>query len=427
MKVAIIGAGFTGLSAAYFLQKKGHSITIFEKDALPGGLALGYKQDLWKWSLEQHYHHWFTNDKSILGLAREIGHLVIIKRPKTSSYVDDKIYQLDSPLSLLRFPKLSLTDRIRTGLALGLLRYNPYWKPLEKFKAEPYLKTIMGDAAYKKIWEPLMVNKLGSYASLVSLAWFWARIYKRTPSLAYPQGGFLNFAIHVEKILTKKGVIIHHESEVIKIDGGKKPYVSFKREGSVKKEYFDKIIVTVPTPLFIKITPSLPKKYVKDLSNLKGIGAINLILRLSKPFFDDDTYWLNMCDLNSPILAIVEHTNFMDKKNYNKEHVVYIGNYNPITDQKFSMNEKELLSLYHPYLSKINPDYKKSIIGMKVFKAPFAQPIIPINYSKKIPPFTTPLKNIFLANIQQVYPWDRGTNYAVELGEKIASLIDHED
>lgn len=424
MKVAIIGAGFTGLSASYFLQKKGHKITIFERDILPGGLALGYKEDKWKWTLEQHYHHWFTNDKSILNLANEIHHPVIIKRPKTSSFVDEKIFQLDSPLSLLKFPMLSLMDRIRTGFALGILRYNPFWKPLEKFRAVPYLKKLMGNTAYKKIWEPLMVNKLGSYASVVSLAWFWARIYKRTPSLAYPKGGFLNFAIHLENVLTKKGVIIHHTSEVTKIDGGKKPFVLFKKEGSVKKEYFDKIIVTVPSPLFIKITPSLPEKYVKDLSTLKGIGAINLILRLSKPFFSDNTYWLNMCALDSPILAIVEHTNYMHTKNYNNEHVIYIGNYNPITDVKFSMSDKQLLSLYHPYLIKINPEYKKSIIGMKVFKAPFAQPIIETNYSKKIPPFKTPLENIFLANIQQVYPWDRGTNYAVELGEKIAAVID---
>jgi len=77
-----------------------------------------------------------------------------------------------------------------------------------------------------------------------------------------------------------------------------------------------------------------------------------------------------------------------------------------------------------PYLQKINPDFKKSWIKKAyVFKAPFAQPIIPLNYSKEVPPFETPMEGLYLCNMQQVYPYDRGTNYAVELGEKVAKLI----
>lgn len=427
MKIGIIGAGFTGLSAAYYLQKNGHDVTVIEKDKLPGGLAIGYKEEDWEWTLEQHYHHWFTNDRRVLDLAKEIGHKVIIRRPKTSSFVDGGIYQLDSPVSLLKFPKLSIVNRIRTGLTLALLKFNPYWKPLEKYRAEPYLKKFMGSKSYKAIWEPLMVNKLGKYSKSVSLAWFWARIYKRTPSLAYPDGGFLNFANHLEEVLLKNNVVIHHETEVLGIDEKKVPKIKFRRNDKTQTEVFDKIVVTVPTPLFIKITPSLPEKYIASLTRLKGIGAINLVLRLSKQFMKDGTYWLNMCDIKSPILAVVEHTNFMDAKEYNKEHLLYVGNYNPTTDKKFSMNENELLELYHPYLEKISPGYKKTIIGKRVFKAFFAQPIIPPHYSKQIPPFRTPLKDVYLANIQQVYPWDRGTNYAVELGKKISDYIENEN
>ena len=156
---------------------------------------------------------------------------------------------------------------------------------------------------------------------------------------------------------------------------------------------------------------------------LKGLGAINLILRLKKPFLEDGTYWLNICDKKSPIMAIVEHTNFMDKKYYNNEHIVYLGNYLPHDHPYMKMQADELLRVYDPYLKKINKNYQLSILNYQLFTVPFAQPIIPLNYSKIIPPFETPMKNVYLANIQQVYPWDRGTNYAVELGEKVAKLI----
>jgi len=425
MNVGIIGAGFTGLAAGYYLSKKGHQVTIIEKEKSPGGLAIGYREEGWKWSLESHYHHWFTNDKSILSLAQEINHRVIIKRPKTSSFVEGNIYQLDSPLSLLRFPKLSFVDKIRTGLSLSLLKFNPYWKPLENFYAEPYLKKTMGEKAYKKIWEPLMKNKLGRHARYVSLAWFWARIYKRTPSLAYPEGGFLEFANHLENIIKKRGGIFYYNADVIRISSDKHPKIAYKDSDNNKtnEKEFDTIIVTLPSPLFTKLTPSLPKLYSNKLNQIINIGAMNLILRLDKSFLSDGTYWLNMCDKNSSILAVVEHTNYMDRKNYNNEHIVYLGNYLEIADKKYSMSSHQLLDLYDPWLKKINPDYKKSLINYRLFRAPFAQPIIPLRYSKKVPGFKTPLKKVYLANIQQVYPWDRGTNYAVELGRKVTDII----
>lgn len=423
MKIGIIGAGFTGLSAAYYLSKEGHEVTVFEKANLPGGLAIGYKEKEWEWTLEEHYHHWFTNDKSVLSLAREISYPVITKRPKTSSFVEDRIYQLDSPISLLLFSRLPLVSRIRMGFAIALLRFNPFWKPLERFTAEPLLRRVMGKKAYRVIWEPLMINKLGNYSAVVSLAWFWARIYKRTTSLAYPKGGFLSFAKRLEEEVKANGGKFLYGVEVDKLESNGDVSIQFLKDSQKELRRFDNVIVTLPTSHFIKIAPQLPDSYKSTYSSLKGLGAINLVMRLKEPFFPDNTYWLSMCDIDSPILAIVEHTNFMDKTHYNNEHILYIGNYMEITDKRYQMSKEELTDLYDPWLKRINPQYRKTIISSELFKAPFAQPIIPVNYSKKIPPFKTPLKGVFLANIQQVYPWDRGTNYAVELGKKISDLV----
>ena len=115
MNVAIIGAGFTGLSAAYELTARGHSVTIYESDDKPGGLAVGFHKEAWKWTVENHYHHWFTNDRFILNLAKQLKHEVCIKRPKTSAYRDGKIFRLDSIVNILTFPLLNITDRLRMG------------------------------------------------------------------------------------------------------------------------------------------------------------------------------------------------------------------------------------------------------------------------------------------------------------------------
>src|SRR3989344_4210723 len=381
MRIAIIGAGFTGLSSAYQLIHQGHQVTVFEIDNKPGGLALGFQDPSWEWSLEKHYHHWFTNDFHILNLAKDLHYEVIVQRPKTSVYLDKQMFQFDSPKNVLLFPKLTLLEKLRMSSVVGGLRVNPFWKPLERFNTTEFLEKLMGKRAYKMIWEPQMVNKFGTYADDISLAWFWARIKKRTPSLAYPQRGFLAFAEYLVKHIEQKGARFLFNTEILSLDQVKgKVSITSISNSKKKAEQFDKVIVTLPGSLFAKISPTLPDGYKKRLMVLKGLGAINLVLRLKKQFLTDNTYWLSICEKNAPIMAIVEHTNFMDKKHYNNEHIVYLGNYLPREHPYFSYSAEKLLEAYEPLLKKVQPKFRDSLIPLHMFTVPFAQPIIPRNY-----------------------------------------------
>jgi hypothetical protein len=66
-----------------------------------------------------------------------------------------------------------------------------------------------------------------------------------------------------------------------------------------------------------------------------------------------------------------------------------------------------------------------------LWKAKYAQPVTEINYSKYLPGITTPYNNVFIATMAQIYPEDRGTNYAIRDGKNIAKkiigLIDNEN
>lgn len=421
MKVGIIGAGFAGLSAAYDLSKNGVEVTVYERENVPGGLAIGFTEKRWKWSLEKHYHHWFVSDWAVRNLAREVGHEVMFKRPKTSVYIDGERLQLDSPISLLRFSKLPIVERLRTGLVLAYLKFTPSWKTLETVTAQGFLKKYGGSTSWEVLWQPLFDKKFSNYSSGIPASWFWARIKKRSASLGYPEEGFASFAKSVDGAIRKQGgKFIYNTSVESIVRKSNKVVVS----AANKEDKFDRVICTLPSFLFTKIAKNLPETYKKSLLSLQSIGAVNLILSLKKPFLEDGTYWLNINDLDFPFLAVVEHTNFMDKKFYNNEHLVYIGNYLPHEHEYYKKEANDLISEFLPYLKKINPRFSRSqIIKSYLFKAQFAQPIIPLNYSKLLPANKTPIKGLYLANIQQVYPWDRGTNYAVELGEKVAELV----
>lgn len=411
MRIAIIGAGFTGLTAAFKLSQKGHQVTIFEKEKKAGGLAGGFKETNWQWSLDFFYRHLFINDQATKKLLKEIGVEIIWSKPKTSVFKNGRIYRFDSPLSILSFPYFSFLDKIRTGLASLYLKMINRWQPLEKITASSWLPKFYGEKVYQIIWLPLLKGKFGSWAEKVPMAWFWARIKKRTTCLGYPQGGFQSLADKFVGIIKKNGGQFHFQKEI-------KNFQELKGK-------FDKIIFTIPISIFLGIMKGeLPQDYQQKLNQLKMSGVLNLILVLKESFLKDGTYWLNVNEENFPFVGVIEHTNFIDKSHYHQYSILYVLNYYPQNHRFFKMNKEKILKEFLPFLPKINPDFKENWIKKSyLFSNLYAQPLIPLNYSIIIPSFKTPVKNVFLACMQQVYPWDRGLNYAIELGEKITEEI----
>lgn len=416
MRIAIIGAGFTGLACAYQLSKQGFDIIVFEKESLPGGLAFGFKEKKWQWPLEKHYHHLFLSDSKMIVFAKKVGAPIVFSRPETKSLIDDEIYPLDSPLDVLKLSKLSLLQRVRMGAVLGYLRMTPHWKPMEKKPASFWLPRTMGEEPYKILWEPLLSAKFGEHKDEVPLSWFWARIKKRSSKLGYPEGGFQNLAFKIQKQAENFGAKFYFQTEIKKIS-------QEKNKIKIADSYFDKAIFTTSPAMFLKIVKDLPNDYINQLEKFKALASLTLILILKKQFLEDNTYWLNICNKDFPFLTIVEHTNFIDKTHYGNQHIVYMGKYLTHKDPYLAKSKDELLKIYNPFLKKINKDYKSSIIDVKLFVDLYAQPVITLNYSKILPSFKTPVKNLYLACMHQVYPWDRGTNYAIELGEKVAKLL----
>jgi len=414
MRIAVVGAGVTGLTAAYRLSEKGHRVVVFEKEDYVGGLAAGFTRpsqdalgrvilrsfseggsttDGWEWSLENYFHHFFTSDRALQNLAGELGlaDKLFFKRPKSSIYYNGKITQFDSPISVLTFPHLPFSQRLRTGLVTAYLKATDDWGSFEKITAAEWLKKFYGQRAYQILWQPLLKAKFGDYASGVSMAWFWARIKKRSAKLGYIEGGFQ--------------VLIEALVDRMKANGGE---INLNHEVAESLNGFDRVISTA----LIK------------LEKFRWVGALNLILFLKEPFLTDGTYWLNINDPDFPFVAVVEHTNFIDKKHYGGGHILYLGGYYPQDHRYFQMSKEEILADFLPYLKQINPTLSKfSIFNFQFTKSLYAQPVIPVNYSKMIPSMKMDNPRFFRANMQMVYPWDRGLNYAIELGQKVAGEV----
>jgi len=424
MKIAVIGAGITGLAAAFDLAGAGHDVTIVEAASYAGGLAAGFKSERWEWHLEHYYHHWFETDQDILTLIDEIGERgkVFFPRPTTSMYLGGKIYPFDSPLRMLFFPKLALIPKLRFGLTGLYLRLTKNWQSLEKETAHNWLTRMMGQTAYKVLWEPLLVGKFGEYYQEVNMAWFWARIHKRSTRLGYFEGGFQAFIDALTQKVIERGAKIKFNAPVSAINP--QPGGGFKIELADSTEDFDQVLSTVSPQLFGRHTPSLPADYLAALQNLKSMGAVVAILALKYPLTTEH-YWINLPkEEGAPFLALVEHTNFVSASHYDNDHIVYCGDYLNPDHEFFSLSKEEILAKFLPSLARFNPNFNPDWVKESwLFRTKYAQPVPPVNHSRNIPNLQTPIPGLYWASMSQVYPWDRGTNYAVEIGRRAAKMI----
>lgn len=425
MKIAIIGAGPAGLAAAYDLTRAQHSVTIYEAAPEVGGLASGFKAPHWEWSLEKFYHHWFASDSAILGLINELGwsEQVLFPRPYTVAFINGKFQPLDSPLQALKFflSNFSLLDTFRFGVATLYLRLSSNWQALEKVSAEDWARRWYGEKVYNALWRPLLVGKFGEEnLKVVNMAWLWARLHARTTRLGTFTGGFQAFLDKLADVVRKQGAEIRLNSAVteIKEEGGRLRVMT--AQGA---EVFDVVLSTSSPRLMAKIAPDLPADYAAKLNALKSMGAVVMVMTLKQKL--TNYYWHNLPkEAGFPFLAMVEHTNYMEAKHYGGDTIIYCGDYLEADHPYFQLSKEALLEKFLPALTRFNPAFDRSWVkDVWLWKTAYAQPVPPVNHSRNIPDLRTPVKGLYFASMSQVYPWDRGTNFAVEIGRRVAKMV----
>jgi hypothetical protein len=93
-------------------------------------------------------------------------------------------------------------------------------------------------------------------------------------------------------------------------------------------------------------------------------------------------------------------------------------------DELFRLETDAVATQFLPHLSRLNPEFDPGwVVGIWSFSAPFAQPIVTTDYRDHIPPFATPVPGLFVANMFQVYPHDRGQNYSIALAERLVAEL----
>lgn len=453
MKVAVLGAGVAGLSAAYHLSERGHACDVLERWPGLGGqvatLEVGDGDPL-----ERYYHHLFTSDRDIVALYEELGLDDAIEWLPSSMaiYSAGRSHAFTSPLDLLRFQPLPLMARIRMGAgALALQRFARHVEPFERITARELVERWMGQGAWEVVWGPLLRAKFGSRAEQISGAWLWGKLSlrrqikgreARQEVLGYPRGGWQPLLERLRDEIESGGgrvLIDHPAASIARGPGGEGFEVGSGAPGSFRRghdpgefersssESYDAVVATVPSPVFeglldTELTQAIGAPYMNKVRAAEYHTAVCLLLRIDRPF--SDFYWTNIADPSIPFIGLIEQTNLISPSRYGGHRYLYVANYVEPGEALLGLGADELLEHYADGLRAVAPGYERTWVKESwLFHEPAAQPVVTLGYRDRIPSLQTPVPNLILANTTQIYPEDRGTNYSVRLGRDAADTL----
>ncbi|MCC9307401.1 NAD(P)/FAD-dependent oxidoreductase [Kitasatospora sp. RB6PN24] len=433
--VVIVGAGFTGLSAALELAGQGLSCRIIEAEPEIGGLAGTFEAG--GHQLDRFYHHWFSSDHEMLELCSRLGisRLLEAHETRTGVYYANSVYRLSSPLDVLRFAPLAMSDRIRLGLMALRAQRVKHWRQLESRTAEDWLVALGGRRVYEVVWRPLLEGKFGKYADQVGATWMWTKLHLRGGSrtkagketLYYLKGGCAALLDAYRSHLEALGVEFRtgQTVEAVRLEDGRVRGVT---AGGTFHPARQVLLTCAPQAAAELLDqpdahghPALPE-LLRRWRGVDYLGNVCLVLENHRRL--SDTYWLNVNDPTFPYVGVIEHTNLDQPQRYGGRHIVYLSKYLPTDAALYTMTDDEVFEYSLPHIQRMFPRFDRSWVERyHVWRAEYAQPVITPDYTRAMPAVESAVGGLYLAGMAQVFPEDRGINYAVRDGRRAGRLI----
>jgi protoporphyrinogen oxidase len=324
---------------------------------------------------------------------------------------------------------LSFVDRIRLGLLVFQVRRIKDWRSIEHLSIREWLESICGKNVYKVVWEPLITSKFSIYAEAVNAVWMWKKLVLRGSTrndkggeeLAYFKGGFGRLAEAMVAAIERAGGEVTLGTRVAGVVADDAQIKALRTDqGDIAGRQF---LFTPAFPIIANIfDDAADAAWIERLRRVRYLGNMCLVLRLNRSL--SDTYWLNVNDPGFPFVGVIEHTNFDTPEHYDGSHIAFLSRYLAVEDPVWAYSDEQYVDFALQHLKRMFPEMDRSwIIEHRVWRAEYAQPVTERGYSQYVPARETPFANAFISTMAQIYPEDRGTNYAIREGRAVADHI----
>jgi len=413
-----------GLAAAQRAATLGHDVDVLEADGKVGGMAAHF--DFSGLSIERFYHFVCKSDTPTFQLMEELGIADRMRWMETSMayYTHGAIYRWGDPISLLRFPHLTLVEKIRTGLQMFLTTRAKNFDSIEALTSREWIERGSGKSVYNKLWKRLQELKFYEYADRVSASWIATRIKRVGNSrksifqeqLGYIDGGSETLMEAMATDVRKRGGRIHLKTAAERVVLEGQRLMGVRAAG--QHYAADAVLSTVPIPLINNLVPDLPESLKLKYEAIPNIGVVCVILKLRKSV--SPHFWLNIVADDIDIPGLIEFSNLRPVPNA----IVYVPYYMPVTQAKWTWSDEKFIEESFGYVRLINPAIdREDMLDAKVGRLRYAQPVCEPNFREKLPAVLTPITGLQIADTCYYYPEDRGIAESIRLGRRMAEEV----
>ncbi|HEU5415573.1 MAG TPA: NAD(P)/FAD-dependent oxidoreductase [Candidatus Angelobacter sp.] len=429
LHIGILGGGITGLTAAFYLLRAGHEVTLMEARPQLGGLASYFNFGSFWW--DKFYHCILTSDASLLQLINDLDLAEELRwtETKVGFFSRGKLYSMTTTMEFLRFPVLSLWNKLRLGLGIIYTSRIKDGLALEQEPIEPWLVRIFGKTNYERMWGPLLKCKLGSASRETSASFIWAtirRLYStreknasKKERLGYVRGGYRTVCARLLERIEAMGGMVLTNFPVEQIRSVRRGRVLVS--GACENLEFDRLISTLPSAPFAEITPELDRSYRNKLTRIQYMGMVCVVLVLRRKL--TPYYCTNLIE-NLPFTGIIEMTNLISQEETNGRHLVYLPKYTSPDDPLFTAGDDEVWRSFSLAIEKVIPDLRDEDIEQRfIFRERLVQPIPVLNYSQLAPEMQTPVPNLLLANTTQIVNSTLNNNEMVKIARSAVDAV----
>lgn len=423
----MIGAGPMGLAVAHELAKRGDAVTVYERSERIGGMSAAVDFD--GVQIERYYHFVCAPDQDTFDYLHEFGLADRLKWVETRMgfFHGGRLHDWGHPLALLRFPGLTLPEKVRYGLHVMRAKSVRDWRPYDSFSSTEWLHRAIGRRAYDVMWKPLFHYKFYEDENNLSAAWLGTRIQRVALSrknifrerLGYIEGGSEVLIEKMAAAIEARGGRISVGSPIERVAvtnaGGKAKVQGVVCGGELYRH--DQVVSTIPLPYVAGMVPDLPADERARHRAIRNVGVVCVMLKLARPFTRN--FWLNINDPQIEIPGLIEYTNLNPLAN----PIIYAPFYMPQHHPKWQRPHEQFVSEAVAAMCRIRPDWSASeVIGSRVSRYEYAQTVCTPGFFDALPPMASAVEGLFVADTSHYYPEDRSISQSVRLGRVLSRM-----
>jgi protoporphyrinogen oxidase len=425
----IVGGGMLGLALAKRLAERGQQVTVLEGAPEIGGLAGAWQLGDVQW--DRHYHVTLLSDARLRTLLRDLGLEEEMRwvETRTGFFTDGRQYSMSNTLEFLRFPPLSLIDKLRLGATIFAASRIKDWRPLEQVLVADWLRRWSGERTFRRIWQPLLQAKLGDCYRKTSAAFIWATIQRmyaarnsglKKEMFGYVRGGYARVLERFAEALQANGVELRTNCRVSSVTA--QPDGQVLVETNRGSQWFDRVVLTAPSPVIAQVCPQLGDDERRRHEQIQYLGIICASVLLNVPL--TEFYVTNITDAGLPFTAVIGMTTMVDAVEISGNHLVYLPRYAAADDEAWNWSDREVEERFLGALKRMYPQFnREDVKAFRISRAKHVMALPTLRYSEHLPPMATSAENVFAVNSAHIVKGTLNVNEVLDLADDAFTCV----